>query len=180
MFLGDTPPPTDTPATEHDELFGDIPKPAADSPPKTAAERLFSVRGEIRSTVRAREEDAATILGLSQEQRQARNREFLAGIEAAGLNSTIANPLYDALTTAEIADKRGELLDPATVQQAQEAYRRQLRASFGDRAERIAQATDAFIAEHPALARMLSTRNIGLQPDLRLLITNHVRKEKFL
>jgi hypothetical protein len=117
MFFDDAP-TIDTPATiEHDELFGELPKPAADSPPKTMAARLFSVHGELRPTVRARVEDVAVVLGLSREQQQARNSEFLAGIESAGLSSTIAIPVYNALTSAEIANKRGVPIDPAAAQQ---------------------------------------------------------------
>jgi hypothetical protein len=93
------------------ELFGDVPKPSAGGPLNDTAALLYPAHIELRETVRARVEDVATVLGLSQDQQQVRNREFLAGIEEAGLNASTIGHLRvreRASAEAEEAESREE------------------------------------------------------------------------
>jgi hypothetical protein len=170
---GDQAPP---PNVEDRELYGD------DMPGST---EMYPVSTALRPALQQRQNDLVDVLGLSREERVARHRAFVQTIRESGVDALrVGAPLYDALVSAEIAEKRGAPIDEAQAATIKEETRRALRSAYGaDRAEQLDQAVGAFLAAHPRLQALLQTPGFVQQSGARkviLEIVDHVRRTKHL
>jgi hypothetical protein len=148
------------------------------TPPRLT--EMFPVEVAARESLLKHVDTLAVEGGLSQAQLHARRREHVAMLRDTKIDPVnLGGVLYEAMTSAELAAKRGVAVDPARQHEETATARRSLRQSYGaERAERIERETEAFIAAHPRLARAVKTA--GASAAVRLGLAEHVRKAKQL
>lgn len=173
-ILGGTPPSkTPTPMMRDGvaidaELYGaDAPKPKEMHPPEVA----------LRDVFRERVEDVATVMGLPEDKRQARHREFVGVLRDTGLEPAITGKLlYDAYTDAQLAAARGAPIDEAQRRNNEEEIRRSFRTAYKGDAEQLLDRTRAFIKAHPKLQAVVGTGAVESDPKVITAIAEHVRR----
>lgn len=136
---------------------------------------LYPVDVALRPAFEQRRDDLAVGLGLDTTKIAAREADFTDVMRQTGLDPhVVGTPLYDLLTSAELAEQRGA--EAVDVQPLNEESRRLLRETYGAKdAEDLLARAQSFVASQPKLAAMLRTRGIGSQPKVVAMLVEHVR-----
>ena len=100
-----------------------------------------------------------------------------------GLPPGTVGKFFHARVDALLAERRGQPVDLVRAAALEEESRRELREQYGsDRAEKLLEATVAFIAKHPRLKELLETSNLGASAATKEAMSDlidHVRREGY-
>lgn len=143
-------------------------------------EVMYPADVALRPAFHEHDDKLHDVLGLTREQREARQQEFTADIRALRLDPyVLGNRLYGLAVAADLADHRGDDEDDARYQADAEAARRQVRETYGDQAEALMASAQKFVSENKRLHALLGRRGIGSRPEVVIPLVEHVRRINF-
>jgi hypothetical protein len=123
-----------------------------------------------------RKEDEANVLALSDDQRRQRQGARHQLARDTGLELHILRPIFGADIDNDLAEQRGRPEDQALYHTWQSETLAEIRATYGDEADRWVRLTQEWVAQHPALAKMLGRRGLGSRREIVLPILERVRE----
>ncbi len=149
-------------------------------PLKVEPGEFFSMEGMLTTTFNQNLRRLGDGLGMSIAEQTAERREFSAIARNTGLFPRVARSIHDAWTSARLASPRDEAQEDERLRQANTETRRALREQWGAKdAEDLLQRAQKFVKQHPKLAAILSTGNIGSQKAIVQALVEHVRTVNF-
>jgi len=176
----DPPPPQKLKGALEKELFGDQ---FEESP------AMFRTEVAMRDVLREQEDAVATVLGLSQAERQARNRYAVDMVNESGLDPYVMGRLVVSMATeaqleaARMETAGVEAQEKFAVAEAEqqrlwgEEIRSAMKGLYGvTQAETLASRTKKFIESNAKLNQTLSIAGLSTNPKIFLALAEHVRK----
>jgi hypothetical protein len=161
-----------------------MPPKAAPTPPpaERVAAALYPPRVEVppeyHGFIPAHRATLTDTLGYSAQEALDYELGFATSFGRSGLDPySVGKLLYDEKIAADVADARGHA-EPDEAQRLAwaEESRRETRATYGDRTDRLFARARAWMATQPDLTTLLERRGIGGRPDITRAIVDHVHR----
>lgn len=149
-------------------------------PLKVEPGEFFSMEGMLKTTLDQNLTRLGDTLGMSIEEQTVERGEFSDIARRAGLFPGVARAIHDAWTSTRLAAPVDEAEEDEQLRQANTETRRALREQWGAKdAEDLLQRAQKFVKQHPKLATILSTGNIGSRKVIVQALVEHVRRVNF-